>query len=435
MSKRLSILGCVVLMLSAVGSAQAAPNRVVLGYSASWFDSKCSAEYFNFDSLTYLARAFLAPHPDGSIDVPGNYFDKKMESMARQHGVKMLMSIGGEADNADNWLSISRHAEYQERFFGELEKLMGDHGYDGIDIDWEPSAVNDADGAAYTSLLKSLRGRFPKAIITTALCASEYWISHFSWRDVCDNVDYVNVMVYDYSGGWGGKAAYASNLFPPGAYPPQPEFSVDQGMKNLIENHKVPAGKLLMGMTFWASRFGVDHIGNSFPVNGKDYSMNITYAQTISLLRGGEYREFWDEKAAMPYLERNSGGSVVCYENPQSIRQKCDYAAKLGCAGVMIWHVGADIEGGRAPLMDALAESCGGKGQIFGRAANEIQIADLKEQIAQAAPATVDGGSGELSKLNDGQLEDLRLQLQKEWAAAEQKLWDGQAAQRGKQMN
>src|SRR5580698_1354970 len=160
MSKTLSILGCVMLMLSAVGGAAAAPNRVVLGYSASWFDSKCSAEYFNFDSLTYLARAFLAPHPDGSIDVPGNYFDKKMESMAREHGVKLLMSIGGEADNADNWLSISRHREYQERFFGALEKLIAAHGYDGIDIDWEPSAVNDQDGAAYTSLLKNLRGRF-----------------------------------------------------------------------------------------------------------------------------------------------------------------------------------------------------------------------------------------------------------------------------------
>lgn len=79
--------------------------------------------------------------------------------------------------------------------------------------------------------------------------------------------------------------------------------------------------------------------------------------------------------------------------------------------------------------MDAVAEACGGRAQVFGRAADEIQIADLKEQIAADAPL------GELSKLNDGQLEDLRLQLQKSWAAAEQKLWDGQAAQRGKKMN
>ena len=63
--------------------------------------------------------------------------------------------------------------------------------------------------------------------ITTALPASEYWVSHFSWQDVCDNVDYINVMVYVYSGAWGGRAAYASNLFPPGAYKPEPGYSAD----------------------------------------------------------------------------------------------------------------------------------------------------------------------------------------------------------------
>ncbi len=76
---------------------------------------------------------------------------------------------------------------------------------------------------------------------------------------------------------------------------------------------------------------------------GPGYSMNITYADTMCLLRSGEYAEFWDEKAAMPYLERIGGGSVVCYESPRSIRLKCEYAAKLGCAGIMIWHLGADV--------------------------------------------------------------------------------------------
>ncbi len=419
MHKALSILGAVLLTLSAGATALAAPDRIVLGYSASWFDSKCPPEYYNFDSLTYLARAFLVPHPDGSIEVPENYFNAKMESMAREHAVKLLMSLGGEAENADNWLSVARHPQYQRRFLDELDQLMAEHGYDGIDIDWEPSAVTDEDGLAFTSLLKNLRQRFPKAIITTALGASEYWISHFSWPDVYNNVDYVNVMVYDYSGGWGGKAAYASNLFPPGAYPPQPEFSVDQGMKNLIDNHKVPPGKLLMGITFWASRFAVDHIGDKFPVNGPDYSMNITYAQTMSLLRGGDYHEFWDDKAAMPYLQRSAGPSVVCYENPKSIQRKCDYAKTLACAGVMIWHVGADLQGEHAPLMDAVAQSCGVQPQTFDRAALEIQIANLKS-------------TADISQMNEKQSNDLRVQLENNWALAQSKLWNDQASKRMK---
>jgi chitinase len=419
---------CLLTLVCAANRAEAQshPNRVVLGYSASWFDAKSPPEFYNYDGLTHLARSFLTPRLDGSIDVPEGYFNATMETQARRHGVKLLMSLGGEADNADNWLSIPRHPEYLNRFLGQLGKLMADHGYDGIDIDWEPSPLTDADGIAYTSLLKSLRERFPKAILTTALGASDYWISHFSWKDVCDSVDYVNVMVYDYSGGWGGRAAYASNLYPPGAYPPQPEYSVDQGMKNLIVNHHVPPSKLLLGVTFWASRFAVDHIGDSFPVNAPGYSMNVTYSQTMDLLETGRYREFWDEAAAMPYLERTGGGSVVCYENPRSIKLKCDYAKKLGCAGVMIWHVGADVYRQHAPLMDALAQSCGVEAPVLPREILMKQIVDLQEKDGHAA----ESDAAKLRNLSEDKLNDLCRQLEIKSGIAQDQVWQAEAAQR-----
>jgi chitinase len=380
MLKKIVLAGCALLFLTPV-TAPARPDRVVLGYSAMWRDSDSPAECYNYDALTHLARAFLVPHPDGSVEAPPGYFNQGMESLARQHGVKLLMSLGGEASNADNWLSIARHPQYLRRFFDDLSKLMADHAYDGVDIDWEPSPLTDDDGLAYTSLLKSLRARFPKAIITTALPASEYWISHHSWPDVLGSVDYVNVMTYDYSGGWGGRAAFSSNLYSPGAYTPQPQFSVAEGMTNLIDNHKAPPNKLLMGVTFWSSRFRVDHIGGDFPKNAPGYSVNITYAQSMALLRSGSYRDYWDEKAAMPYLERTGGGSVVCYESPRSMQIKCQYAKQSAFAGMMIWHVGADIDGRHAPLMDALAQSCGAAGQNFPRGVLEKQINDWRAQV------------------------------------------------------
>ena len=348
-------------------SAFAHPDRIVLGYSPNWIDEHCPADCINYDALTHLARAFIIPKPDGTLNIPAGYFNQKIESLARAHQVKLLMSIGGEAENADHWLSLARHPEYLNRFLDNLARLLDEHHYDGIDIDWEPSALTEEDGLAYTTLLKQLRQRFPKIIITTALVGSEYWVSHFSWPDVIDSVDYINVMVYTYSGAWGGRAAYASNLFPAGAYTPEPGYSADEGMRNLIENHHVPPTKLLMGVTFWASRFAVDHIGDTFPKNAAGYTSNITYAETMFLLQTGLYRDFWDDKAEMPYLERVGGGSTVCYENARSLESKVDYAKSKGCAGVMIWHVGADLDGERAPLMDALATACGAPpGSKFG---------------------------------------------------------------------
>jgi chitinase len=358
----------------------ARPNRIVVGYSATWRDEATPPQCYNYDAITYLARAFLAEHADGSIEVPDGYFNETMESLARAHGVKLLMSLGGEAEVADNWLSIARNPKYFERFYNNLDKLLADHHYDGIDIDWEPSATTTEDGLAYTTFMKNLRAHFPHQTITTALGASEYWIGHFNWKDITDNVDYVNVMTYDYSGGWGGRADFCSNLFPASVYKPQPTLSVAEGMTNLIENHKVPPAKLLLGMTFWPSRFAVNHIGDSFPKNGPGFSMNITYADAMCLLQTGKYADFWDDKAAAPYLERKVGGSVVVYENPRSIQRKCEYAEKLGCAGVMIWHLGADVDGDKAPLMDALAEACGVAKQRFPPEIQAQQMADREKE-------------------------------------------------------
>src|ERR1700722_10176 len=158
--------------------AQARPDRIVLGYSAAWRDPQTPPECYNYDAITHIARAFLVPHPDGEIEVPAGYFNESMESLARKHGVKLLMSLGGEAPNADNWLSIARNPKYFQRFCDDLSNLLKQHGYDGIDIDWEPSALTTEDGSAYVSLLKGLRARFPDRILTTALGATEYWIGH-----------------------------------------------------------------------------------------------------------------------------------------------------------------------------------------------------------------------------------------------------------------
>jgi hypothetical protein len=244
-------------------------------------------------------------------------------------------------------------------------------------------------------------------------------------------------MTYDYSGGWGGRAAFCSNLFPAGAYAPEPTLSVEEGMTNLIENHKVSPTKLLMGITFWPSRFSVDHIGDRFPINGRRWSMNITYAQAMCLLRSGKYADFWDEKAAAPYLQRSAGGSVAVYESPRSIRRKCEYAAKLGCAGVMIWHVGADLYGDKTPLMDAVAGSVQAATPNLPRIALEDYVVDLQQQIqdlkspvpAGAEPADDGAAIAGISNLSDAQLQMLRAELEMKWAALQDQIWVHDAPQ------
>ena len=408
----IALIASIVIATDCLG--QDKPDRVVLGYSACWRDAVTPPEDYDFSALTHLARAFLHPNPDGTVEVPPNYFDPRLETLAHQHGVKLLMSAGGEADDANNWVSIASHPQYLKHFLDTLDQLMAEHHYDGVDVDWEPAPLTTDEGDAYTSFLKALRARFPHAILTTALPPSEYWVSHMSWDDVMASVDYVNVMTYDYAGGWGGIAGHGSNLFPPGDYAPTPGYSVAEGMQNLLQNHHLPPNKLLMGMTFWGYRFRADHIGGSFPAHAHGYADGVTYEQAQDLFRTGHYLSAWDQAAQMPYLQRTGGGSVVCYENPESIRRKCEYAKKLGVAGVMIWHVGADESGSQAPLMDAVALSCGVKPAVLGASALQRQIADLSHALDRhdrdsQTPAPATEPASDLSRL-ETQLAHLRLQ-------------------------
>src|ERR1039457_6498886 len=131
------------LLLGATTLSWAKPNKVVLGYSASWFDGIYPPESYNYDAFTHIARSFLVPKANGDITVSGDFWNADLEKMAHAHKVKLIASIGGAAPDANHWLGMARDPKAERHFFDELEKLITANNYDGVDIDWEPSALTD----------------------------------------------------------------------------------------------------------------------------------------------------------------------------------------------------------------------------------------------------------------------------------------------------
>ncbi len=413
-----------VVLTSAVASAK--PDRVVLGYSAAWRDADSPPAEYDWDALTYVARAFLMPSPDGSLSVPPGYFDATLESAARGHGVKLLISVGGGSGSEAAWVSVATHPPALAAFTDGLARLMAEHHYDGVDIDWEPSPSTDAEGAAYATVLRAVRARCPRAVLTTAIDTNEYAVKFVHWPGVIAAVDYINVMTYDYAGSWGGVAGHESNLYPPADYPPIAEHSADEGMRNLVGTHGLPPAKLLMGMTFWAYRFRADRVGGKFPANAAGYSDDLAYQQVLDLIGTGHYDARWDAAAAVPYLQRRGGGTVVTYENPTSIRRKCDYAKAMGCAGLMIWDLGGDQAGRQAPLMDAVAGACGVKPMPIPQVAAERRLAQLRA----AAPPLDAGRATDVTGMPDSQIEATRAALEARWGVVDDQRWQSAAPPR-----
>ena len=324
MMNKFFILPMLLAVFSGAADAQETHRPVVLGYSAVWRDDASSPADYDFTGITHIARAFVHPGADGSLTVPAGFFNPAWEAAAHQHGVKLLISLGGGASGAENWITMATHEQNLHHFLDGLDQLMTQHHYDGVDVDWEPMPDTAAQGQAYTSLLKSLRARFPHAVLTTAL---DDWANQFSWADVIASVDYVNVMTYDYAGSWTGVARHATNLHPAGDYPPVAGHSVEEGMRKVTEVDHAPPSKLLLGFNFYAYRFRTDHLGGTFKKNAEADSDDLTYPQVMDLLQTGHYQELWDAKAQAPYLERTGGGSVITFDTPESVRLKCEYGS------------------------------------------------------------------------------------------------------------
>ncbi|HVJ21205.1 MAG TPA: glycoside hydrolase family 18 protein, partial [Polyangiaceae bacterium] len=364
----LVLVGCLTAPVKSGGQAQAAapeavpappPGSVVLGYSASWVDGVYPPKAYDYQALTHIARSFLIPRPDGSIGDSGGFWDPDLERLAKQHDVKLLAAIGGAAENADHWLGMARNQEARTRFFYELEKLITQHHYDGVDIDWEPSALNDADQATFTEFMVALRARFPKWIITTALGPSDWWARHVSWPEVSASVDFINLMTYTFAGAWSGYSGHNANLYPPSSFKENGGIAVAPGIEHLITKYRVPPEKIALGLAFYGTQFSTDKMGDTFAKDAVYKGNEMTLTDIAALRESSDYRKLWDDGAQAPYLERVAGGHTISYDDERSTVAKCEVAKKRGLAGVMIWHVGGDVIRGRTPLLDTVAKAFG----------------------------------------------------------------------------
>ncbi len=346
------------LGMTTVGWAK--PDHLVVGCSCYWLDNIYPIENYNFDALTHITRVCLATKDNGDLVVPGSFFDDELEKRAHDHGVKMIAAVGGAAPDAKNWLSMATHPEYEKNFFDQLDQLLTSHHYDGVDIDWEPSALNDKDQGIFTAFLKDLRHRFPNWVIYTDLGGGNYWTDHVSWTEVADQVDFIDFTGYCFAGSWNGYSAYNSNLDKAKDIP-DTGISDKERIHALVTKYHVPPEKIVLGIPFYGIQFFTKSMGTSFLGDPNDEGTEITYYEVAPLLTNKDYRVHWDDGAQVPYLERVKGGFEASYDDPRSIRLKCEFAARSHLKGVLIWTLGRDISGGKTPLMDAVAESFGAK--------------------------------------------------------------------------
>ncbi|MDZ7261183.1 MAG: glycosyl hydrolase family 18 protein, partial [candidate division KSB1 bacterium] len=290
------------------------------------------------------------PLADGTIAGYDNLIYPELIEQAHQAGKKVLIALGGWGHCA-GFSPMAANPTVRAKFVTNLVTYLSDHGYDGVDFDWE-YPQNAADSANQTSLIKEVRQAFDQANpswrITMAVTASDWYGRWNNYSALLPYVDWYNVMTYDFHGSWTDHAGHNAPLYAP---PTDYDGSVHQGITYLNSTRRVPKTKIVMGLPFYGREFNAAALYG--PSTGATELMYFEIVERINL--GWVYH--WDDFSKVPYLTNADHTKLITFDDSVSIRLKCEYARERGLSGVMIWALGQDVVAGTQPLLEAVGRA------------------------------------------------------------------------------
>ncbi|MFP4242597.1 MAG: glycosyl hydrolase family 18 protein [Chitinispirillaceae bacterium] len=359
----------------------------VVGYFINWGiygDRPYTAQDVPYDKLTHIQYAFFLPETDGTIVSSDEDADEQillgdkiwwpeethdsttsLVHLAHQNNVKVLASVGGWT-GSENFPAMAGSAQTRSRFCSSARALIEQYNFDGIDIDWEYPGFTDHNGTPqdaqnFVLLLDELRDTLDampgeRKMITLAISGGSHHGQNFLIEEFQEDVDYISIMTYDYTGAWGeGDSWHNSPLYDYGS---SDNWSVDRAMEYYI-SRGVPASKFNIGMAFYGRTFADCQGPNTSytgPGSGEEPGM-IYYSSVAEKLADGSYSYCWDEQAKVPYC-LSADGEYCSYDDTASVRMKAQYCMDKGYGGAIIWELKSDfMADGSQPLLAAAANT------------------------------------------------------------------------------
>ena len=119
--------------------------------------------------------------------------------------------------------------------------------------------------------------------------------------------------------------------------------SADHNIKIMVEAG-VPIEKILIGVAFYSHRWDqVPDVNHGLYQNTPFKNMFGPSYTEIALKFEDKmgYTKYWDEDAKAPFLY--NGTTFISYDDPKSVRLKCEYALEHNMAGAFYWVHDTDM--------------------------------------------------------------------------------------------
>lgn len=367
-------------------SSLARADLWVTGYYPGYEQSIMAASNIDFTTITHVIHFALVPNSNGLLNSSANSitFANATNVVALAHGAgkKALVCVGG-AGSEPGFQGATTSANLSS-FISNLTNFVSTYGYDGVDIDWEPLPVSDAN--QYTNLVNGLRsalyGLSQHKLLTAAVPAYPVYgdppaAEALMFASLQSQFDQINIMTYDLSGPYEGWVTWFNSPIYDGGYrfPSTGALvpSIDGAVSNFISNGVAPA-KIGIGLPFygyiWTGGPGVTGPRQSWPTNSVPTVSTPSYATIMnSYYQSNNYH--WDTNAQAAYLGITGTPAAkddfISYDDQHAAQAKVSYARNRGLGGIMIWELTEDYfpgqpVGQRSPLVQTIKQSLGTPG-------------------------------------------------------------------------
>lgn len=388
MISRISLVCLSLLLLFTVlvpsAAQETAPYQIV-GYFSSWgiYDREYFVTDIPADKLTVINYAFFLISAEGECELGDEWADtqypypgdqdtdtlkgnfKQLQLLKQNHpALQVIISVGGWTGSA-RFSDAALTPESRAKFAQSCLEFVTRYGFDGIDIDWEfptgggfPGNIErPQDVENFGLLLAELRqqlnaqeaqdGKHYRLTIATSTGAENF--TRLDWKQIEPQLDWVNVMAYDFSGPWSAVTGFNAPLYDSVVNPP--EGGSGDSIIRAYMAAGIPPGKLVLGVPFyarsWAGVGATDHglhqDYSAMPQGSSDGSFDYRALAANGWLN--TFQRYWDDTAQVPWLYDQASGTMVSYDDPESLALKAAYVRDNGLGGVMIWELASDEPG------------------------------------------------------------------------------------------
>jgi len=258
-------------------------------------------------------------NPAGNPDLPG------IVQAAQTNHVRIMPLI--DAEDVTALRTLINSPTLRAQHVAAMVKLMQDHGYAGMDIDYE-HLWTAADRPGYSALMQQLSAAFHAAGFELSMALEPMGYDNgnngYDYNVLAAACDTLHLMEYDFH--WLG-GDHLGPLAPLGWVDASFALAETTGHR---DRFMIGLANYAIGSSYWTSAHDAASQCVGTPATATDHMLTCSY-------------DHYDAGRAMSCLTANHG--ILWFEDVASMEEKIQTAVKHGARGVTYWTLGDELPG------------------------------------------------------------------------------------------